>query len=63
METPNLSAIQPGDEITVRVRVTSTLPGDIPLFNIGGPVGNRLLGPGPHWLTAEHVVAHHPEAS
>lgn len=54
------SAIKAGDEITVRMSVADVLPGDIPLFNVGGPVGGGGLAPGPHWVTAKDVVGHQP---
>lgn len=56
----DLAAIQPGDELIVRVKVASTLPGDIPLFNIGGVHGESIIGQRPHWITADAVVAHYP---
>lgn len=56
----DIAAIKLGDEITVRLPVSTVSPGDIPLFNIGGQVGSGPLGTPPHWIAAKCIVAHHP---
>ncbi len=57
----DLSAIHVGDEITVRLTVATVLAGDIPLFNVGGPVGGDEVDPRPLWVAAKDVVGHCPK--